>query len=378
MKILILGNQARAMTNFWSVLIRRAVADGHEVICAVPHTAPGDDPAWEAALTALGARLVQYPLDRKGLNPIRDLATVFALRGLLRQERPDRLFAYTIKPVIYGAIAAALAGVPARLHRTVMITGLGYTFEADSPAKRILRRITGLLYRTAFSLSGTVYFQNQDDRKLFDSLAITPSSTTVRMCRGTGVDTELFAPAPLPAAPPLVFLFVGRLLEAKGLRELCQAARLLKERGVPAVVRLLGPAEHGLGSVPVEEIKALQEQGIIEYLGEVPDVRPFIAQAHVLVLPSWREGTPCSLMEGMSMGRAVVAADAPGSREVVRPGENGLLVPVRDAEALAQAMTELALDPAHAAALGAAGRALALAEFDAQAVAADILENVTR
>ncbi len=383
MKLLLLGNQARAMANFWSVLIRRAVAAGHEVVCAVPPPLPSDDPVWEASLTALGARLVYYPLDRKGLNPLRDLGTLLALRGLLRDERPDRLFTYTIKPVIYGSFAASLAGVPGREHRTLMITGLGYAFEADSLPKRILRRVTALLYRAAFSLAGSVYFQNEDDRKLFEHFSIIPRSIAVRMCRGTGVDTARFAPAPLPDLPevpspehPAVFLFVGRLLEAKGLRELCQAARLLKERGAPAVVRLLGPTETGLGAVPVAEINTLRDEGVIEYLGETGDVRPFIAGAHALVLPSWREGTPCSLMEGMSMGRAVVAADAPGLREVVRPGENGLLVPVRDAEALAEALETLARDPRRLRDMGAAGRALALAEFDAERVAAGILSGM--
>ena len=371
------------MSNFWSVLIRRAVAAGHEVVCAVPHALPSDDPIWETKLAALGVRLAHYPLDRKGLNPLRDLRTVLALRGLLTAENPDRLFAYTIKPVIYGAVAAALAGVPTREHRTLMITGLGYAFEADSLPKRILRRVTSLLYRTAFSLSGTVYFQNMDDRKLFDAFSIIPDSITARMCRGTGVDTVRFAPAPPPELPdtpspehPAIFLFVGRLLEAKGLRELCQAARLLKARGVPAVMRLLGPAESGLGSMPLEEILALRDEGVIEYLGETADVRPFITGAHALVLPSWREGTPCSLMEGMSMGRAVVAADAPGSREVVRPGENGLMVPLRDAEALADALTQLARDPQRLRDMGAAGRALALAEFDAETVASGILTDM--
>ncbi len=379
MKLLLLGNQARAMSNFWSVLIARAVADGHEVVCAVPPLQPSDAPVWEAALTGLGARLVHYPLDRKGLNPFHDINTILALRRLIQAERPDRLFTYTIKPVLYGAYAAALAGTPARAHRTLMIAGLGYAFEADSPAKRMLRRITGKLYRLAFALSGTVYFQNRDDRKLFERRSIIPPSIEVRMCRGTGVDVERFAPAPLPPLPPdgpAVFLFVGRLLEAKGLRELCRAASLLKERNAPVVIRILGPAETGLGAVPLEEITALRDNGIIEYLGETTDVRPFIAQAHALVLPSWREGTPCSLMEGMSMGRAVVAADAPGSREVVHHGDNGLLVPLRDPEALADAMATLAGDPERLRLMGQAGRRLALEEFDAQTVAAGLLAGM--
>lgn len=372
MKIAVLGNQARAVSNFWTVLLRRLVAAGHEPLCLVPEPSPDDDPAWEEALRGLGARLVHYPFDRKGLNPLRDLRTLAALRAVLARERPDRLFASTIKPVIYGSLAASLAASPPREHRTLMVTGLGYMFEADNPAKRLLLQAARLLYRLAFTGAGRVFFQNGDDLALFRRLGIIPRGLEAGLSRGTGVDTRRFAQMPPPDGPP-VFLFVGRLLEAKGLREYMEAARLTRSRRPEAIFRVLGPAERGPGSVPLEEVLAAAGRGDIDYLGESRDVRPHLAAATAVVLPSWREGTPCSLLEAMSTGRPVVAADAPGSREAVRHGENGLLVPLKAPEALARAMQSLIEKPDEARRMGQAGRALAEREFDAEVVAASLM-----
>lgn len=368
MKIVILGNQARAMANFWTVLIRAMKAAGHDIVCLAPY----EQGEWNAALTSLGVRLLHYPLDRKGLNPLRDAKTLLGLRRIFKAEQPDLLFAFTIKPVIYGALAAALAGSPLKKNRHVMITGLGYMFEADSGIKRLLTQVARLLYRLAFSQVRTVFFQNLDDKETFARLRIVPPGADIAMSRGTGVDLRHFAEAPMPSGLP-VFLLVGRLLEAKGLYEYYNAAKELKERHPEACFQLLGPPEQGPGSVPLAEVRAWHEKGIIEYLGETRDVRPYIAAAHVLVLPSYREGTPTSIMEGMSMGRAAVVTDAPGCRETVRQGENGFLVPLRDAKSLAQAMERFIQDPDLAQRMGRTGRTLAEAEFDADKVAAHIM-----
>ncbi|MDR2160953.1 MAG: glycosyltransferase, partial [Desulfovibrio sp.] len=298
MRIAVLGNQARAMSNFWTTFLRLLHGSGHEVLCFVPHPS-ADDAPWEEALRELGARLVHYPLDRKGLNPLRDLATVLGLRAALRATRPDVLFAFTIKPVIYGVFAAQLAGVPALARRHVMITGLGYMFEADTPFKRILRKAARFLYRRAFSRVRTVYFQNEDDRRLFEALDITPPSAEILLCRGTGVDVARFAPTPLPAGDP-IFLYVGRLLEAKGLRDLAAAAGLVARRLPSARVCLLGPEERGPGAVPLAEVLGWQQEGLLSYLGAALDVRPFLAKATAVVLPSWREGVPTVLLEALA------------------------------------------------------------------------------
>ena len=373
MKILILSNQARSMSNFWSVLIRRMRAGGHTVICAAP---PGDAAA-EAALRALGAAVVNYPLDRKGLNPLRDAGSFIALLRLFRAEKPDLLFATTIKPVIYGCLAARVAGVP-RVYAT--ITGLGYAFETDSFFKKCVNRLGVVLYRLALSHVSGVFFQNEDDLRVFRRHGILGPDARVLMARGgTGVDTARFAPAPyppLPPAGPVIFLLVGRLLEAKGLHEYAEAGRLLKARGAECRLQLLGPEETGLGGVDLAQIRRWETGGFLEYLGETRDVRPFIAASHVLVLPSWREGTPTSVMEAMSMARPAVVTDVPGCREVVRDGVNGWLTPPRDPGALACAMERFVAEPALIARMGAAGREMALAEFDAETVAARILKDM--
>ena len=376
MKIIVLGNQAKAMSNFWSVLIRHMRKAGHEVVCCAP---PGDADA-EAVLAAQGARMRHYALDRKGLNPMSDLRTTRELFRLFKEEKPDLLFASTIKPVIYGCMAARAAGVP---HIYATITGLGYAFEADTFLKKCVNRLGRLLYRAALSGAEGVFFQNQDDISVFRQSGILGRNARVLTARGTGVDTKRCAPSPLPdytadgrlnGAP--VFLLVARLLEAKGLPEYAEAARLLKARYPDARFQVLGPPEKGLGSVSMEQMDAWQKQGCIEYLGETRDVRPYVAAAHVLVLPSWREGTPTSIMEGMSMGRPAVVTDAPGCREVVRNGVNGYLVPLRDPQALAGAMEAFITNPEDIARMGQAGRELALSEFDAEKVAARILEDM--
>lgn len=386
MKVLVLGNQGRSTANFWTVLARRMLQDGHDVVFAIP---PGD-PQADAALRGIvhdhkvtGApRVVHYPLERKGLNPLQDARSLLALVGLLRTERPDYLFATTIKPVIYGCLAARIARVP---HAYATITGLGYAFETDSLFKRCINKLSVFLYSRALAKVEGVFFQNHDDANLFRQCGILASDARVLMARGTGVDVSRFAPRPLPPLPAddaapgekrIVFLLVARLLEAKGLEEYAEAARLLRERYPAAVFRLLGPAETGLGGVPLETVTRWQEQGLIEYLGETRDVRPHVAEAHVLVLPSWREGTPTAIMEGMSMGRPAVVTDVPGCREVVRDGDNGLLCRVRDPRSLADALEHFLKQPSEVARMGAAGRRLALEEFDADVVASGIVRDM--
>ncbi len=369
MKIAILGNQARATSNFWSTLIRELRGAGHETLCLVPP--PGQrasDAEWNAALAGAGARVVHYPLSRKGLNPVSDVITVLSLRGLFRREQPDVLFAFTIKPVIYGILASALAGFPEKPRRLVMITGLGYAFEGDTPLKRLLTRAAAFLYRQSFSRAATAFFQNKEDLDVFTRRNIIPAGTRVVMCPGTGVDIGRFVPAPRPDGP-MTFLLIGRLLEAKGLREFHDAARLLKARYPEARFRILGPPETGLGSVPLETVRAWEAEGVVEYLGETFDVRPCLADCHVFVLPSYREGAPTSVMEAMAVSRACVVTDVPGCRETVKDGENGFLVPARDAAALAAAMERFLLAPGLVRTMGDAGRKMAEAAFDARAIA---------
>ncbi|MEG1610981.1 MAG: glycosyltransferase family 4 protein [Bilophila sp.] len=372
MNVIILNNQARALVNFWSSMLMRLRTEGHSVRCFVPGD-DGGDPEAEAALRELGATVCHYPLDRKGLNPFRDFRTFLTLYRLFREERAagrgDLLYASTIKPVIYGLPAAFLAGVS---QRYAMITGLGYMFEADSPIKKVLTCVAAFLYRVALTCSQAVFFQNTDDIATFRTWHCLPASAKVVLTRGTGVDTVRFAVAPTPKGAP-IFLFVGRLLEAKGLYEYAEAARKVKAAHPDVRFQLLGPPEEARGGVPMATIRAWEEEGVLEYLGETRDVRPFVTNASVVVLPSWREGLPCSLMEAMSMGRAVVATDVPGCRDVVVDGQNGFLVPVHNPDALAQALEAFLSDEKHIADMGQQGRKKAEEELDARKAVEQIL-----
>ena len=369
MKICVLGNQARAVFLFWKVLMRQMLAAGHAVFCLLPD----GDPATEQSLRELGVRIVNYRLDRKGVNPVRDIATYFDRERVFKAERPDLLFASTIKPVIYGCMAAKRAGVR---HIYATITGLGYAFEADSFFKKCINRLSIALYRMALQHIEGVFFQNRDDAALFRKAGILQDGARVLFARGTGVDVARFDQRPLPEGEDFTFLVVGRLLEAKGYREFAEAAAMLKRQWPRARFQALGPREQGLGSISAEEIAQWASDGAVEYLGEAKDVRPHVAACSVLVLPSWREGTPTAVMEAMSMGRATVVTDVPGCREVVRDGVNGFLVPAKNPPALARAMERFLKEPELARAMGAEGRRMAEAEFDAETVARNILKDM--
>lgn len=368
-KAMILSNQSRSMSVFWRVLIKAMQAKDLEVICCAP---PGDM-ASDNSLKNMGCRLLHYDLERKGLNPFKDLQSLNQLTKIMKAEKPDILFATTIKPVIYGLLAAKKAGIK-RAFAT--ITGLGYAFEADTFFKKIINNISRFLYRASLRNAKGVFFQNPEDASLFRKQNILAPDGPVLFAAGTGVDTSHFAPAPFPSIQngEITFLLIGRLLEAKGLREYAKAAKLLKTKYPDAKFQLLGPPDTGLGTIDLKEIASWQPD--VTYLGETTDVRPYIARAHVIVLPSWREGLPTSLMEAMSMGRPIVATNTPGCREVVNKDVNGFLAELKNPESLAEAMEKFLTRPELVVRMGAAGRRIAEEKFDANVVAQGILEKL--
>lgn len=374
MKIVILSNQTRSMAIFWRVLIGLLIEQKIEVLCI----APAGDKKSDASLQAMGARVIHYPLDRKGINPLRDLESYLSLKRIFQSEKPDLLFATTIKPVIYGCMAAHMAGVPG-IYAT--ITGLGYAFEKDNFVKKIIGKISAVLYRQSLRYANGIFFQNKDDYQVFIDNKILKASSPVFFARGTGVDTSFFSPASFPPLPPeggLIFLLVARLLEAKGLAEYARAASILKKSWPDAHFQLLGPMEHGRGAVPSEQLDSWQKDGCIEYLGENHDVRPTIASSHVAVLPSWREGTPTSIMEAMSMGRPCVVTDVPGCREVVQDGVNGWLCAKGDPESLAECMEKFLRNPDYVMTMGKKSREIAVGKFDATVVAKGIITDMRK
>ncbi len=357
---------APGILRFRGPLLRLLRERGHEVFVLSPD--PGEPIL--AGLRDLGVEWREIPLARGGLSPRADLAAIRAMESILREIAPAISIGFNPKGVLHGTIAAAQAGVPKRY---AMVTGLGFAFTQGGGLKaRLARWATLRLARKALPLLDGLAFQNPDDRETLRAAGVLPSSLATTILPGTGVDCERFAPRPLPDRP--AFLMASRLLETKGVREFFDAASRLHERRPEATCRLAGWIDPGVAAIPQRDLDRLLGEGHVEFLARLDDVRPAIEAASVCVLPSHREGLPLFLLESMAMGRAVIATDVPGCREAVEPGITGLLVPPRDAAALAEAMADLAADPAGVAAMGAAARARALERFESAAVCRGFLD----
>lgn len=371
MKILVLGSYGPSLMNFRGPLLRELVERGHQVT----GVAAGVDAELGSRLREIGVTAVEAPLARTGMNPIADLIYFRALLKLFRTSRPDVLVAYTAKPVIWGILAARAAGVP---RVVALITGLGYAFS--DPDRASLRHATAnlaarLLYRLALPRADYVLFQNPDDQALFQSYGFTPPADRVGVTAGSGIDLERFAPAPAPRQPS--FLMLARLLGAKGVREYATAVRALKQKHPKVEFRLGGPIDAGPDAVSQAELDAAIASGVT-YLGNLDDVRPALAAAGVYVLPSYyREGTPRSVLEALAVGRAVITTDAPGCRETVVDGVNGLLIPPRDAQALEAAMERFILEPELIHSMGQMSLDLARSKYDVRKVNAQVLQALT-
>ena len=367
--VVVLGSYAPSLTNFRGPLIGAMVARGWRVIAA----APSMDCVTVKRLHRLGAEPREIGLARTGMNPITDLGYFRELKTLFAELRPDATIAYTAKPVIWGTLAARAARVP---RAVALITGLGFAFTegAGTPLKRGAARIAAsILYRRALARADVVLFQNPDDRDLFSRSKLTRPEADVRVIAGSGIDLDHYRPAPVPAEPS--FLMVARLLGAKGVREYAEAVRILKPRWPQVAFRLAGYIDEGPDAVLPEELESWTASGL-EFIGRLDDVRPALAAAQVYVLPSWREGTPRSVLEAMSVGRAIITTDAPGCRETVAHGRNGFLVPVRQPGALAASMERFLSDPTLAGRMGAASLEIARERYDVDIVNAEIMAAV--
>jgi glycosyltransferase involved in cell wall biosynthesis len=368
LRITLVCNTAWAIYTYRQGLIRELASLGVEVIVLAPR-----DRTFEL-LTAMGCRCIELPVASKGTNPRDDLRTLWALFRHYRSIRPDIVFHYTIKPNIYGSIAAKLAGV----NSVAVTTGLGYVFIQHSRAAQVAK----MLYRFAFRFPREVWFLNRDDKSAFLDQNLLVHPERARLLHGEGIDLEQFVVTPLPDADHFNFVLIGRLLWDKGVGEYVEAARRLRKRYPQARFQLLGPVGvDNPSAITRAEVAAWEQEGVIEYLGEAHDVRPFIAAANCVVLPSYREGVPRTLMEASAMGRPIVATDVPGCREVVAHGINGLLCEVRNANSLADRLAQmLDMDGEERRAMGERGRHKVMAEFDEQVVInqyKDLIRNLT-
>lgn len=323
--VFVCANAAWNLVNFRADLIRALVAEGFGVMAVAPA-----DPAMEAKLLALGCEFAPLSVDAKGLSPLRDLRTGVELAGLLRRHRPAVFLGWTIKPNIYGSLAARLCGVPAIPN----VSGLGTAFIRQN----LLTRLVKMLYRAAFSGAATVFFQNESDRALFlENGLVDPQRA--RLVPGSGIDPAYWCPPKGGRPGPRRFLMIARILGDKGAREYVAAARQVRNIWPDAVFSLLGPVDAAnRTAIPLDEVERWIAEGVIRHIAPMDDVRPAIAEADFVVLPSYREGLSRVLLEAAAMGRPIVTTDVPGCKDVVSEGVNGYLCEARSSTSLADAL----------------------------------------
>ena len=359
--IMVMANSTWNLANFRAPVIAGLRAAGYRVVAVAPA---------DAAVERLGVPFIPLAMRSDGLNPLEDAGTILRIVRLLRRERPAVLLTWTPKPNIYGAIAGRLSGVPVVSN----VSGLGTAFIRGGLLKAAISR----LYSTAFRKLPAVFFQNRDDSTAFLRGKLVRAEQ-VRLLPGSGVDLKRFSP---PAGPPsgsgCRFLFVGRLLGDKGVRELAAAARIVRRSHQEVRFTILGPlGAANRTAIGREELEGWVAEGLLEWAGTTDDVRPFLAEADAVVLPSYREGLPRSLLEAAAMGRPLIATDVPGNRAIVRDGENGLLCEVRSAESLASALTRfIALSNEEWRRMGEAGRRIVEREYGEERVVAAYLDVI--
>ena len=338
MKFALVGGQAKSVIRFRLDLLKDIKARGYEVVVFATNQ---DDPDLEIKLEAQGIKWENLDIHRASLNPIRDLKLLWDLYIKFRRHRPDVLLCYHIKPVIYGTFAAFLAGVPKRF---ALISGLGFTFVREGFRGKVLKGIASTLYRYALHFSELVFMQNPDDRKVFVDAHIVPENK-VALIAGSGVNLKNYSPrTQIPET--LTFILVARILRDKGVIEFIQAAKkFLGLYPLRAKFLLVGPLDFNPESLAEREVVELFENAGVDYLGESFNVPELLHKSSVFVLPSYREGTPRSVLEAMACGLAIITTDAPGCRETIVDGEQGFLVPVRSAQEVFVAMEKFYLRP---------------------------------
>jgi len=361
MKVILFANTDWYIYNFRRSLAVALQEAGHELLLISP---PGP---YGAKLQALGFRWEPLPMVRHSLNPLREAGVLLHLWRLFRRERPQLVHSFTIKCAIYGSLAARLARVPARINA---VAGMGYVFTNDAAKARLLRLPVRTLLRAALGGDGArLVLQNPDDIRLFEQAKLVDGAQ-VRLIRGSGVDCSRFQfCARRTDAGPLRVLLAARLLWDKGIEEYVTAARSLLGEGRSLEFLLAGDPDPGNpAAVPESVVRAWGEEGVINWLGHVDDMPALLASVDIVVLPSYREGLPKGLIEAAACGLPLVTTDVPGCREVVNDGVDGLLVPPRDAVALARAIARFQDDRGLAERLGWAARSKAMNEFDEKIV----------
>ena len=359
MKIAVITAATHSIPRFRIDMIDEFVRRGCEVVVF------GDEPheQWDQFFVEHNVAYRTYSVSRNGMNPLADLTTKEALKKLLSEERPDKVWTYQAKPNIYGCIAAHEIGLN---DIYVMMGGLGSVFRATDLKSRLIRTIVSAEYRHAMRYAKTVFFQNMEDVEVFEKSNILNRDKVV-LTRGSGVNVSAYPQVEFPEQ--MRFLFVGRLVRGKGVLDYLDAARIVKKTHPEVGFDLVGPFDSNPTAVKPEDIQPYIDEGTVDFHGEQRNVQPYQEASSVFVLPSYYgEGTPKSALEAMSTGRPLIVADAVGCREVVKDGVNGFLVPPQDSGAIANAMMCLIEKPGLKEKMGLESRRMAEEIFDVRKV----------
>ncbi|WP_026154880.1 glycosyltransferase family 4 protein [Thiolinea disciformis] len=364
-RFILIGALPESLINFRGPLIQSLL----KANCQVTAMASETQTNVTQQLTTWGANFCAYPVERNSLNPLADLKTWQSLRQTFRERQPDVILAYTIKPVIWGGLASHV--LPNRRFYA-LITGLGFAFQGETLKRKLLVTLVTFLYRTALKRAERVIFQNPDNLNEFVRRGIIPASKGA-LVNGSGVDISRYPLTPLPDSS-ITFLTIGRLLGEKGFREYAQAAQIVKTRYPETIFQLLGPHDPSPDGIPLTEVQQWYQQGWLEYLGSTNDVRPYLQNCHIYVLPSYHEGMPRTVLEAMAIGRPILTTDTPGCRETVINDENGYLVPKADVQALAERMIWFIENRNQWERMGKCSRELAEEKYDVRKVNAQLME----
>ncbi|RCW53384.1 glycosyltransferase family 4 protein [Halanaerobium sp. ST460_2HS_T2] len=364
MKILVLSSHTKSLFWFRLDMMKSFIKNGHEVV-AVGSESINE---WKDKFKEHNIKYLNINVDRNGTNPLKDLKTLVELFKIIKKEKPEKIFAYQAKTVIYGSIAARINGIKDVYS---LIAGLGSIFRGEGLKNRLIKTIMKFEYKLASNFNKKLFFQNNDDRNLFIKEGIVDKENTV-IINGSGVNTNEFKPKPLPEVN--AFLFIGRLIKDKGIIEYLEATKKVKESYPATRFLLVGPFDSNPSALKSEDLEPYIANDIIEYFGYREDVRPYIEQSSVFVLPSYHEGTPKTVLEAMAMGRPIITTDAPGCRETVDNGENGFLVKLKDADDLAAKMITLINDPKLQKQMGKKSLQIIKEKYDVEIVNKSIME----
>lgn len=363
-KVVVLSSHTPSLFWFRMDMMLSIKRKGYEVF------AIGNEPEadWSERFSQNGITYYQIDVERNGVNPLNDLKTLRSIKRILSKLKPDKIFVYQAKTVIYTGIAAHRLGIK---EVYPLIAGMGSVFLKDDIKTKLIRTILVTEYKFGMKYCPTVFFQNNDDEKIFRDNGIVKNQKVV-LIPGSGVNLDKFTNQELPEK--FGFLCISRLIRDKGVYEYLEACKIVKEKYPEIRCLLVGPYDSNPSAIKPEELQPFIDNGIIEYFGEQDDVRPYLEQCNVFVLPSYREGTPKTNLEAMAAGKAIITTDAPGCKETVIEGVNGYMVPVKDVDALCEKMEYLINNPNVVANMASEGRKIAENKFDVKIVNNKICE----